>query len=768
MKGSIAFPPSVAASEPAICAWAALFDVEAEAPLPPLPVMVAALLRRPQLDVFIAAVASAVAQNQPMDLAQSANSASTMSPFQRERLVRRHDTEGFDGIVNPPTAPQDQYYCTSSPVLQRLAATGDVARALNIMYACGLDPAYCVVSRPSCSSITNMLTQLPDTSSTLIANGDVEGIAACIAAGLRPFKGGQQIFYGGENTEPFLMARLLPPSMAEVVTKLFGPGHKMDCDCERFMAKAQTQCIPQARAARAALQAQLPPLGDAASLVAQLPLRPEPRHWQQLLAAVSKLPGPRTQVLNALCAIHRADVAVAAFASQRHLDTAAPADYLATLRELVVALERLELRHRLANHGHTSAYNGIHSKALISGEALLLPMWRDDGAAAWTVLDASPLRSRLFLAATLGPAVGTPAVVPRAEFERRWQVLTGGLFQGFDWRHVVVAGGAVAACLDPSTDVTAPGHPQRPTDVDLFIHGLTVKGTAQVCSEIEAFVHTSAAGKAGYVTLLTKRTMTIVFADTALPRLQVVLGQWRSAADVLSTADVDCCCVGYDGHSVLATARGVLAWTHRVNFALDSHAAAEGCTYEMRLWKYWRRHAFAVAAVAPTVEALEALRAEVRAAAGTKKKGSTAWALASSAEGLQWVACVEAGLISPVQPPDALDLGGRTLDELCAHIETVGYQESDNYGSHEAGFVIVRGDSTDPTFDADRDTYALDAWSGDVYANHPGGTLMMAYDPIARADLQSALVIQDTDVAKDVYCVSWSLEYSTHAAAEDR
>jgi hypothetical protein len=331
-----------------------------------------------------------------------------------------------------------------------------------------------------------------------------------------------------------------------------------------------------------------------------------------------------------------------------------------------MALDHLELRHRLANHGHTSAYDGLQRVALIPGEALLLPMWSDDGAAAWTVQDASPLRSRLFLAASSGPAVGAPAVVPRAEFERRWKALTGGLFEGFDWRHVLVAGGAVAACLDPSTDVTAPGHPQRPKDVDIFVHGLTPKGAAQVCSEIEAFAHASAAGKAGYATLLTKRTMTIVFADRTLPRLQMVLGHWRSAADVLSTADVDCCCVGYDGHSVLATARGVLAWTHRVNFGLDSHAADEGCTYEMRLWKYWRRHGFAVAAMAPTMEALETLRAKVRAAAGAKKKGGTARALATSAEGLQWVACVEAGLISPVQPPDALDLGGGRWPN-CAH-----------------------------------------------------------------------------------------------------
>jgi hypothetical protein len=72
----------------------------------------------------------------------------------------------------------------------------------------------------------------------------------------------------------------------------------------------------------------------------------------------------------------------------------------------------------------------------------------------------------------------------------------------------------------------------------------------------------------------------------------------------------------------------------------------------------------------------------------------------------------------------------------------------------------VRGDSEDPTFDVDRDTFALDtrpAWSARVYANDPESAPMLAYDPIARADLQSALVIEDTDAAKDCCGVSWSL-----------
>jgi hypothetical protein len=761
MEGSIAFPLSVKAAEPAICAWAALFAAATGAPLPPLPVMVAALLRRPQLDVFIAAVASAAAIPQPLDSTPWSDD-SIVAPRERERLVRRHDAAGLSQWL---TQPEHTSGSRRSFVLRRLAASGDVARAFDAMQAVNVDPAEYFLNRSSMRE-TDIFIVHRAVASMLIVNGDAEGLAACLGAGLLNQK---SYFNTGSTGERLLASRLLPASMADVVITLFD---LRETKCEGFMAEAQTQCIPQARAARAALQAQLPSLGDVANLMAQLPLRPEPHHWQRLVAAVSTLPGPCTQALLALRAIHRADVAIAAVAaSQSRLDAAAQADNShTTLCELVVALDRLELRHRLANHGCKSPWTGCHeATALISGEALLLPMWDDDGAAAWTVQDASPLRSRLFLAATSSvPAVGAPAVVSRAEFERRWQALTGGLFQGFDWRHVVVAGGAVAACLDPSTDVTAPGHPQRPKDVDVFIHGLTPDGAAQVCSEIEVFVHTSTAGMEGYATLLTSRTMTIVFADATMPRLQMVLGHWQSAADVLSTADVDCCCVGYDGHSVLGTARGVLAWTHRVNFGLDSHAA-EGCTYEMRLWKYWVRHGFAVAAVAPTMEALEALRAKVRAAGGPKK-GGTARALATSAEGLQWVACVEAGLISPVQPSDALDLSGRTLEELCAHIEAVGYVESDNYGSHEEGFVIVRGDTESPTFDVDRTELVLDAWPAFSAVNyfHGGNFSMQGYDPILRADIRAVLIIQNTDVAK-IYCgTTWSLDASAGGPEEDR
>jgi hypothetical protein len=101
----------------------------------------------------------------------------------------------------------------------------------------------------------------------------------------------------------------------------------------------------------------------------------------------------------------------------------------------------------------------------------------------------------------------------------------------------------------------------------------------------------------------------------------------------------------------------------------------------------------------------------------------------------------------------------------------VGYVESDNYGQHEAGFVIVQADSAEPTFGDDRDTYALDTWSAgrdEVYGNERFTAPMLAYDTITRADIQSALVIEDTDAAKGNCGVTWSLEASSHAAVADR
>src|SRR5688572_24265092 len=45
----------------------------------------------------------------------------------------------------------------------------------------------------------------------------------------------------------------------------------------------------------------------------------------------------------------------------------------------------------------------------------------------------------------------------KGHYCRNWRALTSNLFKGFDWKHLVVAGGAALFCaLDHSNAVTAP------------------------------------------------------------------------------------------------------------------------------------------------------------------------------------------------------------------------------------------------------------------------------------------------------------------------
>ena len=182
---------------------------------------------------------------------------------------------------------------------------------------------------------------------------------------------------------------------------------------------------------------------------------------------------------------------------------------------------------------------------------------------------------------------------------------------------------------------------QRPADVDLVFHGVTPDGVARLCAQLQEHCHAVAAARglrhesaaatdddvaavaaSGVAVLLTSRTMTVVFADASLPRLQVALGWWESAADALQTADVDCCCAGFDGSRALVTGRGALAWAAKANVpSAGRHAVRGSPTYEVRLWKYGARHGFAV--LDPGHRASEDAVQQARASARAVKKNKT-------------------------------------------------------------------------------------------------------------------------------------------------
>jgi hypothetical protein len=77
---------------------------------------------------------------------------------------------------------------------------------------------------------------------------------------------------------------------------------------------------------------------------------------------------------------------------------------------------------------------------------------------------------------------GRPAIVPRAEFLKNWDIFTNGALKDLDWKNVVAAGGAVLACLKSTarqdwTNIQRMNLYQSDiysgSDIDLFLYGLS-------------------------------------------------------------------------------------------------------------------------------------------------------------------------------------------------------------------------------------------------------------------------------------------------------
>jgi hypothetical protein len=775
-----AFPASVVHAESAICAWEVLKS-DAAAPLPPLPVMVAAMLRRPQLEVLIEALCQAADSGQPIQLQSARDNDLLWAPFDREAIVRRHDPTDLMHLLRG-CDDDDGKPLLGLPYLHRLCASGDLPGAFAALaqLAPRIDPLGRNVGWSHTESGPYMLIGLCSLAPMLIARGgDVNGMAACVRAGYnhKPDPTArcgmlEMMVRVHEKEEARLCELLLEPELATIVNSLL-PARAQSA---RFLKEAKAWAA-SARAWKMAREVALSAaLGDASNLTAQLPLLPNASHWARLLDSIKSLSAQLADlpaVMEALFALHRADVASALYCIAPHDSVPRTLDLF---RRTASQLNRHDLRGKMIHHG-------LHpfptSPLLLSAASLVVPVWSGAGDALLLGRDTTFLDDCLFLrppgedCGHVGPTAGAPAMVSRGEFEKRWAQLTGGALDGFDWRHIVAAGGAVVACLDPAKDVTALDHDLRPKDIDLFIHGLTPLGAKQVCCEIESYANAFAvACGVDHLTLLTTRTMTIVFDDKALPRLQIMLGTWESVDDVLSTADVDCCCVGFDGRDVVATARGVLAWTHRVNIGSDAHGTVGSCTYELRLWKYAHRHGFSVAAVVPSAAELTTLRAEMAARkTATSRPTNPSRGLATEVLGLRWMAAVDGQLLRPVTPPDQLALnGGLTFAELRARLELQGFEESDNYGQHEAGFMIVDSNGPALAFDHDRAGYRLE--HSDMFwprgeGAHDAPTYIAGLSPLPRDALINALRVTNHDIATPFRNPSWNAR-TEPVADEDR
>jgi hypothetical protein len=410
------------------------------------------------------------------------------------------------------------------------------------------------------------------------------------------------------------------------------------------------------------------PTGDANSIIAtHSDVRTQARHLVALCAAQKD-----NALLEWWISTRQADRAAVVVAVSMATSSRPPLQF--SYSDLHWAVQQKELQDRIANHGcYTEQPLGqalSRRQLMIPGalESPLLPLFASDGSpmlvSAGTLADPMP---QLGLAPHVvlrrlhrAPSQGTPATTSRSTFVARWEEFTGGLLDGWDWQCTVAVGGAVAYCLAPAVDDVLP---PRPPDVDLFfVGGRDV--VAAWCGRLERFTRRRV-GAGCYAVVLSSTAMSLVFADPRLPRIQVALGEWVCVADVLQTADLDCCCVGHVGNGdVVATGRGALAWVHRLNTPTEtSHHVRQSPESELRLLKYAERYGFAVYDRRRRgVDKLDAdlVAAWVRGDLTIEKP-----------QGITWMVLVDAGALEVQQRADLLRVAeDRSLDDLVREIQT--------------------------------------------------------------------------------------------------
>lgn len=169
-----------------------------------------------------------------------------------------------------------------------------------------------------------------------------------------------------------------------------------------------------------------------------------------------------------------------------------------------------------------------------------------------------------------------------------------------DWRNCVVAGGQVLGCLRGLADDI-----EKPSDIDVFLfalqqpaevlwkvhnlmfqiyHGYEIANRCNPVTRPDVFVEVFRTEHT--LTLIPKYEVPIEGGSLTLPKIQIVMRNFASAADVLAPFDLDSCCVAYDGTKVWANLRALRALQTSINLVGLSYRHVY---YEDRLMKYSRR-----------------------------------------------------------------------------------------------------------------------------------------------------------------------------------
>eukprot|EP01065_Artemidia_motanka_P014452 TRINITY_DN18390_c0_g1_i1.p1 TRINITY_DN18390_c0_g1~~TRINITY_DN18390_c0_g1_i1.p1 ORF type:complete len:529 (+),score=33.07 TRINITY_DN18390_c0_g1_i1:1091-2677(+) len=155
------------------------------------------------------------------------------------------------------------------------------------------------------------------------------------------------------------------------------------------------------------------------------------------------------------------------------------------------------------------------------------------------------------------------------------------------WDNLIVHGSSVVAGL-LGEDRRSSAF--RSADIDVMIHSLDRDGFVERLRELKRAV-AQASGVTEDQLLTVKLDNTVVFyGGYPIRSVQVLLELMPSVEFAVSTCDLDCCAVAYDGAQVLAPLRALTSYRRRWNVVSQHKAGIRGEQgYKERLMKYARR-----------------------------------------------------------------------------------------------------------------------------------------------------------------------------------
>lgn len=161
---------------------------------------------------------------------------------------------------------------------------------------------------------------------------------------------------------------------------------------------------------------------------------------------------------------------------------------------------------------------------------------------------------------------GEQAIVPSLDrFKFNLSAFSEGSLEDLDFSRVVVAGGAVAACMIPmggalnsKAEIREHYHDFRApaTDVNLYLYDLPDEEAVAKIKQIDKAVRGVCSSEA---TTIRTRNAIVIARQHPLSHVTFHLRIYLSITEILPTFDIDCSCVAFDGKQVWASPRMIAA-----------------------------------------------------------------------------------------------------------------------------------------------------------------------------------------------------------------